>query len=84
MFETFDSIVVQIEVSDIDVIQIQAFGIDRETVILGCNLNLLPFDIQDRVISAMMSELQLVRLAAERESHDLMPETNPEHRLLAH
>jgi hypothetical protein len=57
VFHTFHGIVIQVDVSDLDFIQVESVGIDGETVILRCNLNLLPLNIQHRMISAMMAEL---------------------------
>ena len=46
-------------------------------MVLRGNLNLARLMVQDRVIPAMMSELQLVGLAAERKSEDLVAKTDP-------
>ena len=43
---------------------------------------LLRSNIEHRLIAAVMTELQLEGLAAERESHDLMTEANAEDRFL--
>src|SRR5207302_2820132 len=55
VFETFDRVVVQIDVRDVDVVQVQAFRIDGETVILSRDLHLLPLQIKDGMVSAMMA-----------------------------
>ena len=65
-----------------DVIQIQAVRIHGEAVILRRDLDLVALDIQNRMIAAVMSELQLVGRAAQSESQNLMAKTDPEDRLL--
>src|ERR1700674_2764360 len=82
MFKTFNRIVVQIDVRNIDVVQVETIRIDRKTVILRCNFHLLPLDVENRMVSAVMSEFQLERAAAQREPHDLMAQTNSENRFL--
>src|ERR1051326_4356757 len=58
VLETFASVVVQVDMGDVHIVQIQTFRIDRETVILRRDLHLLALDIQYWMISAVMSELQ--------------------------
>ena len=72
MLQTFNGVVVQVLVRNIDVVQIETLRVHGETVVLRRDLHLLARDVQDRVISAMMPELQLVSSAAESEPHDLM------------
>ena len=83
MLKSFNRVVVQVDVSHFDVVQIEALRIHGEAVILRRDLDLLALDVQNRMIAAVMSELQLVSPAAQRESENLMPEANPEHRLLS-
>ena len=72
VLQAFDRVIVQIHVRNIDVVQVETLRIHSETMILRRDFHLLARDVQDRVISAMMPELQLVRLAAQSEPHDLM------------
>ena len=81
MLQSFDCVVVQVDVRDLHVVQIQALRIHGESMILCGNFDLLPLHIQNRMITTMMSEFQLVRSASKSEAEDLMPETNPEYRL---
>ena len=83
MLEAFDRVVVQVDVRNVHIIKIQAFRIHRETVILGCDLDLLAFKVQNGMIPSVMSEFQLECPAAERESHNLVAKTNSEDRLLS-
>ncbi len=64
VLEAFHRVVVQIEVRDFHFVQIEAFRVHGETVILRRNLHLVPFDVQDRMIPAVVSEFQLVCPAA--------------------
>ena len=52
-------------------------------MILRRDFHLVEIGVQHRLISAVMSELQLEGFAAKRESHDLMTEADSEDRLLA-
>ena len=64
MLQTFNSVVVQVDVCDFHIIQIQALRVHCKTVILSCNLHLLALKIQNRMITAVMPKLQLVSLPA--------------------
>src|SRR5262245_47305401 len=74
VFHSFDSIVIQIEVSDFYVVRVQTFRVDGESVILCRDLHLLPLEIQNRMVSAMVTKLQFVGASAKRQTHDLMTE----------
>src|SRR5262245_64646552 len=82
VLEAFHRVVVQVNVSDIYILQIQAVRVDRETMILRCNLDLIALDIENRMLAAVMSEFQLVGPATESQAENLMAQTNPKHRLL--
>ena len=60
----------------------QARRIHIEVMILRRTLNLARLEILDRMIPAVVSELQLVRLPAQRQPEQLMPQADPEHRFL--
>ena len=72
MFETFASIVVQVDVRDVHIVQIQALRIHGETVILRGDLHMPVFQIQNRMVAAMVSKFQFVSFAAECEAKNLM------------
>src|SRR5262245_37695634 len=82
MLEAFAGVVVQVDMRDLDVVQIETFRVDREAVILRGDLHLFALDIKNRMITAVMSEFQLVGFAAQSQSENLMAQTNPEDRLL--
>src|SRR5437867_1863942 len=82
VLHSLNGVVVEIHVSDADIVRVQAFGIDGETVVLRRNLNLVALDIQDRMIAAMMAELQFVGSAAKGQPKNLMSKANSENRLL--
>ena len=54
--KTFDRVVVQIHMGDVDFIEVQTFGIDGKAVILGRDFNLLPLDAQNGMVPAVMAE----------------------------
>ncbi len=60
----------------------QRFGIDREAVILRRDFDLSGLQEFHRMIRAAMPELQLERLSAERQTENLMTETDAEDRLV--
>src|ERR1051325_2487258 len=60
MLEPFDSIVVQIDMRNRDIVQVQTFRIHCESVILCGDFDLLSFDIKNGMVSAMMSKLQFI------------------------
>src|SRR2546430_11164081 len=81
--ETFQRLVVEIDVRVLDLVRVQRIGIDRKAVILRRDLHAPAAKILDRMIAAAMSELQFVRAAAEREAEELMTEADAEDRHLA-
>ena len=83
VFHAFDRLVVEVDVRNSNFLQVQAVRIDGEAVILRRDLHLVQIRVQHRLIPAVVSELQLVCPAAEGQPHDLMPEADPEDRLLA-
>ena len=70
--EALVRVIVQIQVRDLHVARWQRFGIDAEAVILRSDLDLLGEQIFHRMIRAVMAELELERLAAEREAAELV------------
>src|SRR5581483_11656174 len=81
--EAFQRLIIQIDVRVFDIVLAQRVGIDGEAMILRGDLDAAAAQILDRMIAAAMSELQLVRPAAERESEQLMAEADAEERNLA-
>ena len=77
MLNAFDRVVVQVECVISMSFEIQAVRIHGEAVILRRDLDLIALDVQNRMISAVMSELQLVRPAAQSESQNLVPRQIP-------
>src|SRR5438046_10611315 len=62
----------------------QRVRIDSETVILRGDRHFAAAQVFHRLIRAAMSKFQLEGRSAEGEAKDLMAETNPEDRSLAH
>ena len=78
--EAFQRLVVQVDVRDFDFVEVERIGIHREAVVVRSDLDLAGDLVQHRVIRAAMAELQLVRLAAERQAEDLVPQADAEDR----
>src|SRR5262249_18542712 len=64
MLETFHSVVVQIDVRDSDIVHIETLGIHSEPMILCRDLDLIAIDVEHRMVSTVMSELELERASA--------------------
>ena len=56
----------------------QRVGVDREAVVLGADLDLAGREVLAGLVAAVVAELELVRLAAEREAEDLVAEADAE------
>ena len=82
MGQSFDGIVVQVQMGYLSC-AFERIRVHREPVILRGDLDFARGQIHHRLIAAVVAELELVSLAAEREPHDLMAEANPEDRFLA-
>src|SRR5436305_12521819 len=80
---SFHGVVVQIDVADLDILR-KRLGIDREPVILRRDRDPAALQIFYRLVRAAMPELEFEGRSTERETEDLMAETNSEDRSLAH
>ena len=76
-----DRLIVQVDVRDLDALR-QRVRLQSEAVILRSDFDSASVAMQDRLIGSAMSELHFVNLGGERESKQLMSETNPEDRFL--
>src|SRR5437867_10870277 len=81
VFKAFNGVVVQIDVSNVDLVHVKSFRVDSETVILRGNFHPLALDVQDRLIFSMMPEFQVERPLPERETHNLMNMADTKNRL---
>ncbi len=82
MLQAGERVVVQIHVRHRDVVR-QALRIHIEVVVLGRDLDFACLQVLDRMIAAMVAELELVGLAAQREAEQLMSQTDAEQGRLA-
>src|SRR6266568_3625316 len=82
--QALERLVVQVHVGERDCARLERIRIDRETVVLRRDFDLLRFQIQHRMVPAVMAELQLVGAAAEREADDLVAEADAEDGDAAH
>src|SRR5208337_2448664 len=80
--QSFDGVVVQVQMRKFRA-SFQRLVIDREAMVLRGDLDAPRPQIHHGMISAMMPEIKLVGLAAQRQPQKLMPQTDAEHRLLA-
>ena len=62
----------------------QRIGIDCEIVIVRCDFDSAAVQLFYRMISAVVAELQLVGLAAQRQAYKLMPQADAEDRHAPH
>src|SRR5258706_8985597 len=83
MPETFQRLIVQVDVRQLHFTLVQRIGVHREAVIVGGDLNLLRHVIQHGMIRAAVPELELVSLAAHREAKNLMAQADAEDGLFA-
>ena len=72
MAQSFNGMIIQIGVNDLDLAGVEAFGIDAESVILRGDPDAALFLILDGMIGAVMAEFQFVRFPAKRETDDLI------------
>ena len=82
MRQPLHGVVVQIDMRKLDR-ALERVGVDGEAVVLRRDFDLAGGQIFHRLIAAVMTELELVRPAAESEAQNLMPETNAEDRSFA-
>src|SRR5262249_12584523 len=78
----FHVTVVQIEMRHFHTVG-QRRRVDRVVVVLARDLHLPGVEIANRMVATVMPEGQFERLGTERETHDLMTKTDPEHRHLS-
>ncbi len=75
---SFDSVVVEIEMSNGDGGVWEGVRVDAEAVVLGSDLDLVRAVVQDGMVGAVVAEFQLVGFAAEGKAEDLMTEADAE------
>src|SRR5262249_31290197 len=75
--EPFKGLVVEIDVADLDVLR-KGLGVDSEPMILRGDLDLAALLVSDRMVRAVVAELELERPTSERLPQELMTQTDPE------
>src|SRR5437870_8962674 len=80
----FERAVVEIQVRDFELGTGERVRVDRESVVLRCDVDASAPKILDRLVASPVSELQFVRLPAEGKGQQLMAETDSEKRRTAH
>ncbi len=66
MPESFQRLIVQIDVSDLDFALVERVGIHREPVVVRRDLDLVGHSVQYWMVRAAVTELEFVRFAAQR------------------
>ena len=75
-------IVVQVHMRHSNLV-LHRFHVHGKPMVLRCDLYLAGGQVHDRLVAAMMAELELVRPPAEGEAQKLLPQADPEDRLFA-
>src|SRR5258706_5920387 len=78
MPESFQRLIVQVDVRQLHFTLVERIGIDCEAVIVGGDLHLPRHLIQHGMVRAAVPELELVSFAAHRETKNLMAQANAE------
>jgi hypothetical protein len=76
--EAFVGVVVEIQMRQFDLFFIQCVDVHAEAVVLAGYFDLAGLEVLDRVIGAVVTELELVGLCAERQSENLVAEAYSE------
>src|ERR1700756_719551 len=84
MPQTFEGVVIQIDMGQVYLALLQRIRIDGEVMVVRGDLDLAVVRLLYRMIAAMVAELQLVTPAPKRETDQLVAETDTEDRLLAY
>src|SRR6267378_3952979 len=80
--QTLDGFVVEVQMRQFRT-ALQRFGFHREPMILRSYFHPARPQIHHRMIRAMMTEVELVGFATQRQSQQLMTKTDPEYRFLS-
>ena len=70
--QAFQRLVVQIDVGQVNVGRLERIRVHGEVVVMRRNLHLAGRVVAHRVVAAVMSELELVGLPAERQTEQLL------------
>jgi hypothetical protein len=83
VLHAFDGVVVQVHVGDFDLRVFEGIRVYAEAMVLRSDFDFAGTVVDDGMVGAVMSEFQLVGLAAERQAKDLMAETDAKDRRFA-
>ena len=81
--DSFQSAIIQIYMGDLNLAFRQAVNIDDKTMVLRSYLNSAGETMHYRMVCTVMAKFQLGCSATQRQSQNLMAQTNPENRFLA-
>lgn len=80
VFEAFKGLIVEIEMGKLDLVGVEAVGVDCEAVVLGGYLDLTGSEIDDGLVCSTMSEFEFECLTSKCDAEDLMTETDAKDR----
>ena len=76
--QAFEGLVIEVDVGKLDVVGVDGVGIDGEVVVVRSDFDLARLVVAHGMIAAVVSELELVRAAAEGETTELVAEADAE------
>ncbi len=79
MAQTFNGLVVEIDLGDFYARLAERVAVDRKTMVLGGDRNLAGAEILDRLIGAAMPELKLEGFPAQSMAEDLVTKADAEY-----
>src|ERR1039458_1772243 len=78
--QTFERLVVQINVGQLDLVRVDGVGIDGEIVVVRSDFNLACSVVLNRMVAAVVAEFELVSAPAEGEATELGAQTDSKNR----
>ena len=79
--EAFECMVIQIDVSDLDIIRVQRIGINHKAMVLRRDFDLTCLAIEDRLVGPSMTKFEFERFGPARKRKQLMPQADSEYGL---
>ena len=76
--EALNGVVVEVEMSQLNVLSLEGIQIDAEAVVLAGDFNSAGLEVLDGVVCTVVAELELVGFGAECKGEELMAETDAE------
>src|SRR5271156_4081339 len=80
MAQAFQGVVVEVDVGELDFALVDRFRIYREVVIVRGDLHFAGLRLLDRMVTTVVAKFELVSLATQSQTDQLMAETDAKHR----